>query len=59
MSTRVLAVIAAIVAVILFVVSAIVNVTTGNPLHYVSWGLAALAAAVALLALDPVINRAP
>ena len=51
---RILAVIAALVAVILFIVAALVNAATANPLHYVEWGLAAFAASLALFELEGV-----
>lgn len=57
---RGLAALAAAVAAVLFVISAVVNVTTGNPLHYISWGLVLLAAAVALFIVSTLNEvRAP
>jgi hypothetical protein len=48
---RVLAVIACIIAIILFALS---TGATANP-HLVAWGLVAVAAALGFLALDPVV----
>jgi hypothetical protein len=48
---RILAVIAAIVAVILFAVGALSNDATAQT-HELYWGLVALASAIGLLALD-------
>lgn len=53
MTLRVCAVIAAIVAIILFVVAALA--TTGPDLKDVCWGLVALAASVGFLALEGVV----
>jgi sorbitol-specific phosphotransferase system component IIBC len=54
---RVLAVIAALIAIILFAVGALSNGTSAGatPVHDLMWGLVALAAAVGLLALDPMV----
>lgn len=56
MLLRILSIIAAIVAAFLFAISALVNVTTGNPLHYIGWGLVLLAASLALYVLSTIVE---
>lgn len=51
---RVLAVIAALIAIILFAVGALQS-SSSTSFHDLYWGLVALAAALGLIALDPMV----
>ena len=57
MTLRSVAVIAFILAIIFFVIALVVNTTTGNPEHWAYIAGIAIAAGLALWALDPVVHN--
>lgn len=54
---RIISLILAIVAAFICALAAFQNATTGNPLHYIAWGLVVGFAAIGAFILSTIVER--